>query len=249
MVRNMQENSLGFIKLHRAINGWGWASSPNTFNLFIHFLLNANYKESEFRGVKIPVGSLVFGINSWSVKTGLTCQNIRTALKNLKNSGEVTHQPHRDFSIISITNWEKYQVANSQLTSGQHLPNICLTTLKEVKKERSKEERKENMSFLDSSYFNAAWELYPEKSGKKQAERYFKSSVKTEEDFESLKIAIKNYLQSPKPQAGFIKNGSTFFNDWKAWVNPTHQMMINNAKNGNSMLYMPNPYESKGEEK
>lgn len=125
---------------------------------------------------------------------------------------------------------------------------------KEKDKEEEKDKEKELSSFFKkidkyALNFEDAWQMYPEKSGKKQAEKHFNATVKTPEDFESLKIAIKNYLQSPKPMAGFIKNGSTFFNDWKAWVSPTPQMMINNAKNANSMLYMPNPYKTEGEEK
>lgn len=120
--------------------------------------------------------------------------------------------------------------------------SLSLTQIKEEKK--IKEKSKKNVFC-----FEEVWSMYPEKSGKKQAEKHFNQTVKTPDDFESLKIAIKNYLQSPKPMAGFIKNGSTFFNDWRPWVDPTPQMMINNAKNANSMLYMANPYETKGEEK
>jgi hypothetical protein len=69
------------------------------------------------------------------------------------------------------------------------------------------------------SWFEAIWEQYPSKDGKKAAERHFRSSVKTLEDFEAIKRALKNYLGSERVRKGFVKNGSTWFNNWRDWVN------------------------------
>ena len=66
--------------------------------------------------------------------------------------------------------------------------------------------------------FNSLWEIYPVKDGKKAAKRYFNSSVKTVEDLENIRKALKNYLGSKKVKAGYIKNGSTWFNNWRDWV-------------------------------
>jgi len=67
--------------------------------------------------------------------------------------------------------------------------------------------------------FNALWEKYPRKDGRKAAIRYFLSSVKTEQDWEDINKAIENYLRSDTVLKGFIKNGSTFFNNWRDWTN------------------------------
>lgn len=120
----------------------------------------------------------------------------------------------------------------------------------EEEKEKEKEKEEEGKIFKVEKFkpdFEAVWAMYPNKSGKKDAYRHFVSSVKTEEDFNNIKKAIRNYLSSANVKNGFLKNGSTFFNDWDAWIDPTPQMMINNAKNGNSMLLMANPYETKGD--
>jgi len=66
--------------------------------------------------------------------------------------------------------------------------------------------------------FNAIWELYPVKDGKKAAERYFNASVKTKEDVGNIHKALKNYLGSKKVKEGYIKNGSTWFNNWTDWI-------------------------------
>jgi len=67
--------------------------------------------------------------------------------------------------------------------------------------------------------FEEVWALYPEKVGRKEAQRHFEASVKTDKDLVDIKIAIENYKQSDRVKKGYIQNGSTFFNDWQGWVN------------------------------
>lgn len=73
-------------------------------------------------------------------------------------------------------------------------------------------------SLISIKEFNMVWERYPNKDGKKSAERYFKASVKTQDDLNDINKALDNYLKSDKVQKGFIKNGSTWFNNWKDWL-------------------------------
>lgn len=66
--------------------------------------------------------------------------------------------------------------------------------------------------------FEMIWSRYPCKDGKKAALRYFKSSVKTQKDFEDIQTALQNYLQCEKVNKGYTKNGSTWFNNWRDWI-------------------------------
>ena len=66
--------------------------------------------------------------------------------------------------------------------------------------------------------FSKIWDKYPQRTGRKSAERHFKATVKTEQDFKNIQIALKNYLESKKVAQGFIQNGSTWFNNWQDWV-------------------------------
>jgi hypothetical protein len=60
--------------------------------------------------------------------------------------------------------------------------------------------------------------LYPNKDGSKEALRHFKASVKTEKDFADIKQALQNYLKSERVAKGFIKNCSTWFNNWRDYI-------------------------------
>lgn len=67
--------------------------------------------------------------------------------------------------------------------------------------------------------FNSLWEKYPKRDGRKAAFRHFVSSVKTKEDWDDINKALENYVQSDTVLKGYIKNGSTWFNNWKDFVN------------------------------
>ena len=77
-----------------------------------------------------------------------------------------------------------------------------------------------NLTNKDMSFsFDFVYNQYPSKTGKKAAERYFKSSVKTEQDFKDIQAALKNYIASERVKKGFIQNASTWFNNWRDWIN------------------------------
>lgn len=67
--------------------------------------------------------------------------------------------------------------------------------------------------------FDQIWIKYPNKDGRKAAEKSFRASVRTHQDWLDIQNALPNYLQSDKVKEGFIKNGSTWFNNWRDWIN------------------------------
>lgn len=68
--------------------------------------------------------------------------------------------------------------------------------------------------------FERIWNRYPSKDGKKEAERHFRSTVQTEDDLKDIHVALDNYLEELRRNPTRPpKNGSTWFNNWKDWVN------------------------------
>lgn len=148
----------GFIKLSRKIEDWGWYNDINTFYLFFHCIIKANWKEGTFQGKKIPRGSFVTSLNKLSEETKLSIQSIRTAIKHLISTGEITSKSFSKYRIITINNYCKYQDNNKdtniQLTSKQQATNKQLTTIEEIKKERSKEIYISSSSIGDVNLFD-----------------------------------------------------------------------------------------------
>lgn len=122
----MRENdSGGWIKLHRKFLKWGWYSDPNVRAVFIHLLLIANWTDNEYRGYKITRGQAVVGTKALSSQLGISVQQVRTALEKLKSTNEIKVEANNKFSIVTIENWEKYQGDSAERL--QHENNTPIT--------------------------------------------------------------------------------------------------------------------------
>ena len=134
----------GWIKLHRKLCEWEWYGDSKTLHLFIHLLLKANYKPSEWRGLSLAPGQLVTGRKQLSAETGISEQSIRTSLERLKSTNEITINPTNRFSIVTVCNYSLYQSdseAANQPEGQQPTNNQPATNhIQEVKK--GKKERK-----------------------------------------------------------------------------------------------------------
>jgi hypothetical protein len=129
-------NQQGWIKLHRQILEWEWYSDNNCFRLFLHLLLKANHKEKRFKGIELKVGSIVTSRDLLARETGLTSQQIRTALTKLISTNEITSVTSSQGTIIQIVSYEKYQVPTNEITNEQPTSNQQSTTNNNVKKEK-----------------------------------------------------------------------------------------------------------------
>jgi hypothetical protein len=129
-------NQQGWIKLHRQILEWEWYSDNNCFRLFLHLLLKANHKEKRFKGIELKVGSIVTSRDLLARETGLTSQQIRTALTKLISTNEITNVTSSQGTIIQIVNYEKYQIPTNEITNEQPTSNQQSTTNNNVKKEK-----------------------------------------------------------------------------------------------------------------
>ena len=129
-------NQQGWIKLHRQILEWEWYSDNNCFRLFLHLLLKANHKEKRFKGIELKVGSIVTSRDLLARETGLTSQQIRTALTKLISTNEITSVTSSQGTIIQIVSYEKYQVPTNEITNEQPTSNQQSTTNNNVKNEK-----------------------------------------------------------------------------------------------------------------
>ena len=125
-----------WVKLHTKFLNWEWYKDSNTKAVFIHCLLKANWKDGRFRGHDVPRGSFITGRKQLSHELGLTEQVIRTSLKKLEKSKNLTIKSTNKFSIITVNNYNLYQQNNQQLTNNQPTTNQQLTTIEEYKNNR-----------------------------------------------------------------------------------------------------------------
>ena len=128
-----------YIKISRSILEWEWYGNINTCRLFLHMLLKANWKDGRFEGKDIPRGSFVSSYPRLADECDLTVNEVRTALKHLISTGEITVKAHSKYSVFTVVKYNDYQEVNSQSTDKSHSINRRLTTIEEGKKERKEE--------------------------------------------------------------------------------------------------------------
>lgn len=175
------------------------------------------------------------------VELGYTRDSIETLLNRFQNVHKVIRY-NKDTGEVAIHNWAKHHPSESPKVKAciyKELKNVKDASLidyvygistesvgdgndiqVEIKHQPIKPETKK-VEFD----FEAIWKQYPSKVGKPAAQRHFKATVKTDEDFQNIQKALSNYVQCDRVKNNFIQNGSTWFNDWRAWIDPTPQMM------------------------
>lgn len=104
----------GYIKLFRKMLDWEWYSDLSTFRLFTHLLLKVNYKDISWQGKVIERGSCVTSYQQLSLETGLTAQQVRTAIQHLISTNEITKCSTSKYTIIKVLNYDCYQCINKQ---------------------------------------------------------------------------------------------------------------------------------------
>ncbi len=119
-------------------------------------------------------------------------------------------------------------------------------TPKDKDKDKDKEKDKEKDKVKDkgivkgnpeySAEFDGLWAMYPRQEGKKEAYRHYLASVLTDQDRVDIKKAIDNYcahIKREKTELRYIKQGSTFFNNWRDYVNFSGQPIRQETRYGN----------------
>lgn len=88
---------------------WDWYKDNNTFKLFVHLLLEANVEDAAWMGVKVKRGQVVTSYNSLSHETGLTVSQLRTALRHLQKTGDISVNTTQFYTLITVENYGLYQ--------------------------------------------------------------------------------------------------------------------------------------------
>lgn len=160
----------GFIKVYRKMLKWEWFTEPNTSHLFMYLLLSANYTPQKWHGNVIQRGQLLTNLKDIQKDTGISLQSVRTCLKRLVKTKEITVEPTNKYSIITVCNYDNYQCMpdadDNQLTSNEQANIIQQTSTeqsadtqstlykeynKNIKKEK-KEKKEKNTDKANALY-------------------------------------------------------------------------------------------------
>ena len=154
----------GWIKLHRRFLKWEWFELSEMIKLFIYFLLKANFEDKNWKGIEVKRGQFITGRKQLSAELQMSEQKIRTCIERLKSTNEITMQSTNKYSIVTVLNYDSYQLLNNdqqpaKQPATQPTSNQPATTTKNIK--NIKEEETANF-----------YELEKQKAGGKYKDKY-----------------------------------------------------------------------------
>jgi len=196
----------GYIKLHRQILEWGWYEDANTFRLFMHLLLKANYYDGDFKGKYIKRGQRFTSVGNLAKELNISDKAIRISLDKLIRTNEVVVKGASNGTMITICKYDIYQ-GNSEAegqTKGKPKGRQRATN----KEEEERKEEKEKINTVFS--FEDFWKRYPTKNGKDAA---IKSYEKVSEvDRKKIKDTLQSFIDSPPFKGYNYPMASTYLN-------------------------------------
>lgn len=99
----------GFVNLYRRLLRWEWHAHPNTLSVFIHLLLLASFRDTEWHGQKILRGQAIIGRKQLAQECGISEREVRTAIEHLKTTGDIATRSTNRFTVVTLVNYGKYQ--------------------------------------------------------------------------------------------------------------------------------------------
>lgn len=240
----------GFIFLWRSVMDWPWYKDANTFRLFVHLLLRANFKPASWRDIGLNPGELVVSRRSLADALALSEKQVRVALDHLRRAGTVATTRAGKYTIVSIVNWELYQhspdgegrdegqeMAEKRAVSGPDEGQMGARKGPGSNKENNKTEKKEKKRKIGSAVkdaqkaetyppdFEAFWEQYPRHTAKAAAFKQWHRLEPAKELQETILHDIAVRLgRGEWQEEQYIPHASTYLNGrrWEDEAKPTH---------------------------
>jgi hypothetical protein len=180
------------VLINRKILGWEWYKDVNTYKLFTHLIYKANYEDKLHRGVLVKRGQIYTGLDKLKFETGLSVTNIRTSIKRLLLTDNITSKSTNKYRIITVLKYNTYQLANNQTDKQNEQSSTSQLTASNKDKELLKEIKQLKKVIKDMTK--------KEKTFPSIIYRKFKHLSLTQEEFERLlkdgfnKVEIDNKL-------------------------------------------------------
>jgi hypothetical protein len=141
----------GFISLHRSLLKWEWYDDINTTRLFIHLLLTVNHYDETWRGIKIMRGQILTSTAKLSRETRLSVRQIRVAMTHLISTNEVTIKTTPQHTVITISQYDKYQRVTNKMTEERQTNDKAVTNERQLSNKANKANKEINNNSVDFS--------------------------------------------------------------------------------------------------
>ncbi len=222
----------GFIHIWRkVVDSRSWSRGPLHRALLVTLVVKANWKTGFFMGKTIEAGQLATSAGNLAEELQASRSSVYRALQDLQKDSFITVQNvNNRFTLITLINWHIYQNTNArgeQLTDSQRTTNEHNQINKKLKKQESAHfpqtelltspanETSVQGKKTDTTNFDAFWQAFPRKVGKRDALKAWNSlqKQKTLPELSTLLEAIERQGRSKQWQeVKFIPHPSTWLN-------------------------------------
>lgn len=216
----------GWVKAHRSFLDWEWMRKGHSFKVMMALVFKANYEPNTYQGALVDRGSLIIGRDLFASELGISVQQLRTILRNLESTGEITTKSSRKGTVVTVVRYEDYQASTNEPTSKPTAkPTPPVTTLKEVEEEKNAMsdeaplaedcvleligEKIETGPTIEEEA-KRVWKAYPAKAGGKKVLPHVVRAVKSH-GADWLIDYIERYANACHAIGRSMKNGDTFF--------------------------------------
>jgi len=220
----MKQEMKNDVLINRKIFDWEWYKDVNTYKLFTHLIFKANFEDTMYRGVEVKRGQVYTGLDKLKFETGLSIQNIKTSIKKLISTNDITSTSTNKYRLITVTNYNTYQLANKQTnneinnqTNNQTNKQVTikLTASKELKEEKEIKQvkQKDNTARFIKPTIDEIKEYCKQRKNTINAEQFYDyneskgwlvGKAKMKDWKASIRTWERNGYSNNKPQSTFI---------------------------------------------
>lgn len=189
----------GYIKLYRSLLNWEWYDDINTKTVFLHLLLTVNIAKRQWHGITVPCGSRICSYAVLASETKLSVDKVRTAIKHLETTGEITRCKYPKCTVFTVNNYDKFQNVPS-ISPGDYQDNPEVVP-KSSQQNKKIEEDKEDiyLSILDAENQNFPPTL---------------EEIRLFAEQEKIRIDVQKFYDYYMERDWKTKNGN-FIRNWK----------------------------------
>lgn len=132
----------GFIKIFRKFTEWEWFNDAYVVKAWIWMLLQANFRDKNWRGKNIKRGQFLTSVRHMADSLEMADKTVQSILKRLQSTGEINMVSDKKWgTLITICKYEDYQGSVVNDTTPTTTPLTTLVTTPLTTNIRNKESK------------------------------------------------------------------------------------------------------------
>ncbi len=208
----------GWVRLYRKFLDWEWFELSDMVKIFTYFLLKANYEDKKWKGIDVKRGQLITGRKQLSIDLKMSERKVRTCIERLKLTSEITIKSTNKYSIITINNYNSYNIKDDEERPTKRPTKDQQKTNKRPQLKKKKKNIKNNnkqIIFKKEQEFKKGLEEFSGKYSEKMLDEFSKYWTEPNKSKTKLRWELQPTWDTSRRLANWAKRNFTFRKDEK----------------------------------